>query len=243
MRYPDLGTLTRRPVPALIGSAAMLAATVTTAAVLHQTSEPADAHTAKAAAPALATAAPGKPADPPAPDPLLTSPEAHSVDYDFQFQPNYYYCGPASTRMALTSSGVALSQGDLAARLGTTVNGTNSAADVTRAMNGVLGKDEYRTRWIPGQQATGAQAEQLQRDAVAAMSSGRAVVANIVGGATDESGVYHEFSGGHYITLVGYRDRGRAVQVADPSGMFGSRTYWMSTWNMANWIAARGYSA
>ena len=85
--------------------------------------------------------------------------------------------------------------------------------------------------------------DRLQADAVHAISNGYAVVANIIGGATDSAGVWHDFSGGHYIAIVGYSDDGRSLKVADSSGMYGSSTYWMSTINMANWIGTRGYSA
>jgi hypothetical protein len=78
---------------------------------------------------------------------------------------------------------------------------------------------------------------------VRAISTGNVIVANIAGGTTDVAGVWHEFPGGHYITIVGYRDDGRTVQIADPSGMFGPSTYWVSTSKMTNWMASHGYSA
>ncbi|UWP79578.1 C39 family peptidase [Dactylosporangium fulvum] len=232
-----------------MGSAALVAAAAATAALLNQTQGPANAHDSAVAALAQAAivagdgAAKEAPSSPAPPAAASNAPAEKVVDYDFQFQPNYYYCGPASTRIVLTSNGVTMSQDEIARKLGTTVNGTDSANDTTRALNSVLGKDVYQTRMIPGQKATAAEAEQLQQDVVRALGSGRAVVANIVGGARDAVGVWHEFPGGHYITIVGYRDNGRTVQIADPSGMFGPRTYWMPTGTMANWVAARGYSA
>ncbi|UWZ34153.1 C39 family peptidase [Dactylosporangium roseum] len=239
----------RRSYPALLGSAALVVVAAATAALLNQTQGPADAHDSAAAALARAAVVAGNgPAKeaPPSQAPTAAASNAPAqkvVDYDFQFQPNYYYCGPASTRIALTSNGVNLSQDEIARKLGTTVSGTDSANDTTRALNSVLGKDVYQTRTIPGQKATDAEAGQLRQDVVRALSGGRAIVANIVGGARDAGGVWHEFPGGHYVTIVGYRDHGGTVQIADPSGMFGPRTYWMSTGAMANWVAARGYSA
>jgi hypothetical protein len=165
------------------------------------------------------------------------------LNVSFEYQPNYYYCGPAAVHNALTARGVDLSQDELAIRLRTTANGTDSAEDTTRALNSVVGAGVYQTRTIPGQDATPAQMDQLQADAVHAISNGYAIVANIIGGDTDADGIWHDFPGGHYIALVGYRDDGRTVQVSDSSGMFGASTYWMSTINMANWIGTRGYSA
>ncbi|MER7008317.1 C39 family peptidase [Dactylosporangium sp. NPDC000555] len=241
-------TTTHRLYPAVLGSAALLVAAVTTAVVFNQTETPAGAHDTAVAAMGAADGnnRPAIGAAPANPEPTSPAPEAPAekvLQYDFQFQPNYYYCGPASTRIVLTADGVNMSQDEIARRLGTTTSGTNSAADTTRVLNSVLGKDVYQTRWIPGQRATAEEATRVQEDVVRAISGDRAIVANIVGGATDAVGVWHEFSGGHFIAIVGYRDNGRAVQVADPSGMFGPKTYWMATSNMAHWMAARGYSA
>src|SRR5690348_6255911 len=57
------------------------------------------------------------------------------LSYSFQWQQNYYYCGPAATRIALTARGYYYSQDYLAGQLGTTKYGTNSAADTTRVLN------------------------------------------------------------------------------------------------------------
>jgi hypothetical protein len=199
--------------------------------------QPASApQSAAPAAPSVAAPAAPAPAAPPAPSEKV-------LDLSFEYQPNYYYCGPAAVHNALTARGVNLSQDELATRLGTTANGTDSAEDTTRALNSVVGAGVYRTRVIAGQDATPAEIDQLQADVVHAMSNGYGIVANIAGSSTDEAGVLHDFPGGHYIALVGYSSDGRSVMVADSSGMFGPSTYWMSTINMANWIGTRGYSA
>jgi hypothetical protein len=110
-------------------------------------------------------------------------------------------------------------------------------------LNSVLNTSFYRTHSIPGQSANAAEIAQLRSDVVRAISNGYAVVANIAGGATDEAGVWHDFPGGHYVAIVGYKDDGQSVRFADSSGMFGSATYWMSTARAATWIATHGYSA
>jgi predicted ferric reductase len=46
---------------------------------------------------------------------------------------------------------------------------------------------------------------------------------------TDTAGVFHAYEGGHYFTLVGYRDDGRTVKIADPANPSGDGTYWVST--------------
>jgi len=245
---------------ALLSAAVATAATAATAGVLlNEPAAPGAAHvgseslvmdaaipnpdTAPPATPDSATsaAAPTEPEDS-APQPAAPAPPSEKIlDTSFEYQPNYFYCGPAAVHNALTARGLDLSQDELANGLRTTVNGTDSAEDTTRVLNNAVGTDVYRTTTIPGQAATPAQMDQLQADAVHAISNGYAVVANIAGGATDADGVWHDFPGGHYIAVIGYSDDGRTVKVSDSSGMFGPSTYWMSTIN--NWIGTRGYSA
>ncbi|WP_238015427.1 C39 family peptidase [Dactylosporangium sp. AC04546] len=164
------------------------------------------------------------------------------LEAQFQQQPNFYWCGPAAARNALAASGFAVTQADMAPKLRTTTSGTDSAFDVTRGLNEVVGGNVYQTREIPGQSATPAEAGQLQSDVVRAVSTGRAVVANIVSTARDTNGVSHSFDGGHYVAIVGYTENGQIVKVADSANPNGDGTYWMTTSNMANWIARRGYS-
>ena len=198
---------------------------------------------AAASAPTLgASVAPQQPADPD-PTPTVAPSADKQLTFDFQYQPTYFFCAPAATHMALSAHGANRSQDDLATLLDTTTYGTRSAFDTTRVLNEVLGKHVYKTREIRGQEATPAEMDRLQADVVRALRDGYAVVGNIIGAATDETGIGHDFPGGHYIAVIGYRDEGRTVQVADSSGLFGPGTYWMSTINMANWIATRGYSA
>ena len=175
--------------------------------------------------------------------PAVKPPPDKELAFDFQYQPNNFFCAPAATNMALSAHGKERTQDDLANLLRTTVNGTDSAEETTRALNEVLGTSTYRTTAIPGPAATPAEMDQLQADVARTVSNGYAVVANIIGQATDTGGTLHDFPGGHYITIVGYSDDGRSVHIADSSGLFGPGTYWMSTINLANWIATRGYSA
>ncbi|WP_239312106.1 C39 family peptidase [Plantactinospora mayteni] len=242
---------------ALLSAAVVTAASAATAgALLNQPSTPADTGSTTAASLIPPAAAPNPDTDTsasPSSGPQATSekpqpaepkaPAEKTLDVSFEYQPNFYYCGPAAVRNALSARGIDVSQDELARGLRTTVNGTDSAEDTTRVLNDVVGSDRYRTSVIPGEDATPAQMDRLQADVVRAISSGYSVVANIVGGETDADGTWHDFPGGHYIALVGYSDDGRMVKVSDSSGMFGPASYWMSTINMANWIGTRGYSA
>lgn len=68
--------------------------------------------------------------------------------------------------MALTARGFYYSQSFIAGRLGTTTNGTNSAADTTHVLNSLGNTGFYETKWIPGQSATQAEINRLQWDVV-----------------------------------------------------------------------------
>lgn len=166
-----------------------------------------------------------------------------SVGFRYQQQPNAYYCGPASTRIALTAQDTTPGQHDLARQLGTTVNGTNSVHDITRVLNTSIGHDAYTAVAMPGERATAAQIAKFRTDAVTAIDSGRVLVPNVVGTATNEDGRVLSFPGGHYITVVGYTDHGQKMKIADPWQPIGDGTYWMSTTDLANWMATRGYTA
>jgi len=172
---------------------------------------------------------------------VASQPRDKAVNVDYQPQTTFYYCGPAATQIAASAQGHNLSQDDLAGKLGTTVNGTNSTADTTRVLNNVVGSDSYHTTSIPGTPSQ-AQVDQVQADVMQSLNDGRAVVANIAGATTDVTGATHDFPGGHYLTVVGYHDNGGTVQISDPADVNGASDYWISTSNLANWMATHGYS-
>ncbi|MEU7618628.1 C39 family peptidase [Micromonospora rifamycinica] len=168
-------------------------------------------------------------------------PSSKLLGYDYQAQTTYYYCGPAAVRNALSAAGIERDQDDLAAQLGTTEMGTNSAEDTTRVLNAVVKGDPYRTRMFAGTPSD-AQIERLRADVVATVAAKRAVVANVAGDVTDLDGGWHSFPGGHYVAVVGYRDNGRTVRIADSADP-SLPAYWVGVTTLANWIATRGYSA
>ncbi|GIJ27821.1 hypothetical protein Vqi01_29830 [Micromonospora qiuiae] len=202
-----------------------------------------------------ATASPSRKATSAAPDPDVTSkkvapkkpkkpkpPKKKVLNYAHQAQINGYFCGPAAVRNALSAGGVERDQDTLATQLRTTYAGTHSAEDTTRVLNAVVKGKPYQTRWIRGASATPAQMDQLQADVVAAVADGRGIVVNVAGSATDTNGRWHSFPGGHYVAVVGYEDEGRLVKIAD-SADASYPSYWMTTIDLANWAATRGYSA
>ena len=160
----------------------------------------------------------------------------------YEAQPNFYYCGPAAARNALSVQGKNIDVDGMAQRMGTTEAGTNSINDITPVLNKETGKDAYQSVEIRDPKADDTQTDKLRTDIVTAIDEGHAVVANIAGTATDTDGTTHSFEGGHYISVVGYRDNGNTVTIADSADP-NQASYRMSVDNLADWIATRGYTA
>ena len=160
---------------------------------------------------------------------------------NYQPQPNYYWCGPAAARNALTAMGHNITMASLAHTMGTTEAGTNSANDITAALNKVTGGHKYQTTELAKPTISAKQANTLKRDIVTTIDDNRAVVANVAGTATDTDGTTHSYEGGHYIAVHGYRNNGQQVEIADSADP-NTAHYWIDTTNLANWIATRGYS-
>lgn len=169
------------------------------------------------------------------------APAAKEVYHQYQVQTTGYYCGPAAARIAVTAHGLYPSQDEMARRLNTTVSGTFSSDEVTRALNELLGASTYHTTWIPAKPSTEQQRDQLQADVVQAVSNGHPVVMNIVGTARDLGGASHSYSGGHYVTVVAYRDSGQQVKIADPA--YANGKYWIDIAALADWAGGRGYAS
>ena len=163
------------------------------------------------------------------------------LDVRYEAQPNFYYCGPAATRNALSVLGKNIDVDAMAKEMGTTENGTNSINDITPVLNKETGK-HYRSVEIKDGKADDKQTDTLRADIVLTVDDGRAVVANIAGTTTDTDGNTHSFEGGHYISVVGYRDGGKTVTIADSADP-NMASYRISVDNLADWIATRGYSA
>jgi len=160
---------------------------------------------------------------------------------NYQAQPNFYWCGPAAARNALTATGHDITMADLAHQMGTTQAGTNSANDITAALNKATGSDKYHTTELANPTITPQQADTVKRDIITTIEDNRAVVANVAGTATDTDGTTHSYQGGHYIAIHGHRDNGNQVEIADSANP-NTAHYWINTTDLAHWMATRGYS-
>ncbi|GAB3943108.1 hypothetical protein GCM10027614_31270 [Micromonospora vulcania] len=159
----------------------------------------------------------------------------------YEAQPNFYYCGPAATRNALSVQGKDISVDSMAKEMGTTEAGTNSINDITPVLNKETGNNAYHSVEISNPNADTKQTDTLRADVVRTVDDGRAVVANIAGTTTDTDGTTHSFEGGHYISVVGYRDGGNIVKIADSADP-NMASYEVTVEHLADWIATRGYA-
>ena len=161
---------------------------------------------------------------------------------NYEAQPNFYYCGPAATRNALSVQGKNINVDTMAKEMGTTEDGTNSINDITPVLNKETGKkDAYHSVEIRTPKADTKQTDTLRTDIVRTIDDGRAVVANIAGTTTDTDGGIHSFEGGHYISVVGYTNNGKIVTIADSANP-DTASYQITVDNLADWIATRGYT-
>ncbi|MER7333973.1 MULTISPECIES: C39 family peptidase [unclassified Micromonospora] len=168
-------------------------------------------------------------------------PEGERVlEFDYQTQRTSYYCAPAATRIALSTQDKTVSQNEVAQKLGTTKAGTGSAEDTTRVLNELTGGG-YETTEISTTTANPQQTDKFRTDVVEAIDTQQGVVANTLGTAVDTEGEQHSFPGGHYVSIVGYRDGGQTLKVVDPYDP--EKHYWMRSEKVADWVAQRGYSS
>ncbi|MET8351894.1 MULTISPECIES: C39 family peptidase [unclassified Micromonospora] len=169
------------------------------------------------------------------------SPSERELNVRYAAQPNFFDCGPAATRNALSVLGKEISVDDMAKKMGTTEAGTGSIFDITPVLNQETGKNAYHSVEMRDDQASDAQVKTLRADVVRTVDAGRAVVANIYGTTTDTDGNTHSYDNGHYISVVGYRDNGDTATIADSANP-NDPAYDVSIANLANWIASRGYA-
>ncbi|MHB8877248.1 MAG: carboxypeptidase regulatory-like domain-containing protein [Myxococcaceae bacterium] len=166
------------------------------------------------------------------------------LTYTWQGQQTGYWCGPGSTRIALSSRISPPSQTTLANYMGTTTNGTNHIGLIAGALNHYLNVSLYSGRSM-GDPPSSAQRDALKLSLVATVSNGYPLVANVVSGWRPPG-----YPGGtiyHYVAVVGYDLGGDRALIADPAGGCAvwcgvPASYWISTYDLGTWIGGKGYA-
>lgn len=166
---------------------------------------------------------------------------ARTVPIDFQYQSTGYWCGPASTRIALSARGISKTQQQMANELPTDTDGTDWIGQVTRVLSGYVGW--YETKEMPNDPPTQAQRDLLWRDVTLDIDNGYAIVANIVAPPSNHPPGYPNYTIYHYFVVIGYDPSNQNVLIADPAGFAPTATYWLTFNQLATLIPPKGYSA
>jgi hypothetical protein len=165
------------------------------------------------------------------------------LDHQYQAQQTSYWCGPGSTRIALsTVTANVPSQQDLANELPTTTDGTDYIGLVVDTLNRHLGA-RYASVMMPNDPPTQAQRDQLWADIKLSVDAGHGMVANIVAPPSNHPPGYPNTTIYHYISLIGYNPDTKEVYVADPANFSGNSHYWLSFDQTATLIPPKGYAA
>ena len=170
------------------------------------------------------------------------------LSYNYQVQQTGYWCGPASTRIALSVRMASPpTQAQLAGQLGTTTAGTNHIGLVTSVLNADLRTTYYENKWKPNDPPTTAQRDLLWRDITYDIDRNYALVANIVAPASNHPPCYPNYTIYHYVAVVGYKvdsAGNRWALIADPANFCGdAKPYWLTFNQLATLIPPKGYSA
>ncbi|HEY5924293.1 MAG TPA: C39 family peptidase [Kofleriaceae bacterium] len=164
------------------------------------------------------------------------------LDHQYQAQTTGYWCGPAATRIALSTRMAAPpTQDTLANQLPTTTNGTDWIGQVTATLNRHLGA-RYATVEMPNDPPNQGQRDRLWRDITLSIDAGHGIVANIVAPASNHPPGYPNYTIYHYVAIIGYNPQTREVHVGDSANFGGNHHYWLSFDQMATLIPPKGYS-
>lgn len=175
------------------------------------------------------------------------------LDYprDQVTQDTGWNCGPATVQTIVrAATGRLLPESAIAARMGTTVNGTDHISALASVLNAEIG-GAYRTVDIGGNDATQTQRDALWEHLVRSINAGKGVAANIIAPPSNypraayTSDTSQRYGGGtvyHYVALMGVAQDagGRYVWWAD-SG-FSPYGCWITLEQTASLIAGKGYT-
>jgi hypothetical protein len=165
-----------------------------------------------------------------------------TLDHVYQAQQTSYWCGPGSTRIALSTVTSALpTQQALANELPTSTNGTDYIGLVVNTLNRHVGS-RYVAVEMPHDPPSPEERDRLWNDIVLSISAGHGLVANIVAPPNNHPPGYPNETIYHYIALVGYNADTREVYVADPANFEGNNHYWLSFDQTATLIPPKGYA-
>jgi hypothetical protein len=155
------------------------------------------------------------------------------LHYGYEVQKTGYWCSAAAARIALTVRGKTVSQAELARYMHVTHHGLPNISNLRDALNHYTGSHHYQVKQWPSKAVL---KSKLTADVRTDIDHGYAVVINVV-----RIGHAH-FRGGHYATIVGYRNGGAQFAIADPAN-HKRRLVWLSADDVVGGIKLHRYVA
>ncbi len=170
-----------------------------------------------------------------------------TLNHDYQVQRYGWNCGPTSTRCALSTRGVLVSQDAIIADINSRIPaGSRVDDDGTDYVDLLLptlrakSKVQYFTRYIKSGNPPTATIDLLWSDMRASIAAGYGCVANIVADPGISPPGYPNYRIWHYIAIVGFDDAGRKLLVADSANFSGINHYWLPVTQLARLIGNQG---
>jgi Peptidase_C39 like family len=155
------------------------------------------------------------------------------IRHQYQVQQRPYWCSAAAARIALTARGITVSQAELARFMHVTHNGLPNIGNLRDALNHYTHSRFYQVKQWPN---NGVLKSKLTADVRYDIDRGHAVMINVV-----RIGHAH-FPGGHYATIVGYRNGGAQFAIADPASAK-RQLIWLSADDVVGGIKLHRYVA
>ena len=180
---------------------------------------------------------------------------SYNTSHELITQETYYNCGPGSSQLCLDARGIHVSEAELSAVLGTTVNGTPSIDNIAGGLNHYDGESKYASMWMPNDPPKPDEVNLMRERIARTVAWGRGCVANVVVPPSnypkavpkaDKSlpgadGVSPGYRGGvvyHYIAVLGFDDSDDTALIVDPG--FQPSTYWVKVSQLATMVTPHG---
>jgi uncharacterized protein YgiM (DUF1202 family) len=157
-------------------------------------------------------------------------------------QPNGYWCGPASIKIALSAYGLTVTQKDMAREAQTDTEGT-WLHQVGRVLDHhAPASVRYSVTTVPGANATAAQKKLFREDMRRSIRAGVPAVVNIAATPAEQAPLHREKTRGrftlrHHMAIVGYNENNHQLLIHDPW----TKPFWISADRVADMAGTRGY--
>ncbi|MDI3331391.1 MAG: S-layer homology domain-containing protein [Micrococcus sp.] len=166
------------------------------------------------------------------------------LDTTWEAQPNGYWCGPASIKIALEGFGIETTQAAMAKEAQTDRDGT-WLHQVARVLDYNAPTDvRYSVTTIRGQDSTEEDRIRIRENLKRSIKAGVPAVVNIAATPDEQPPLQRQKTGGrftlrHHMPIVGYNENNNTVLVQDPW----TKPFWISVYQLADMAGTRGYAS